>query len=248
VKRFLTSLSVIGLAIAALTTTSFAADLAGTKCTKLGATKTLSGKKFTCIKLGKNLYWSNGVKVSTANYRVGDLGPAGGIIFYAESSVQPWGKYLEVAPNGWYEGMPDPKTSWCDLTEREILKTLDASGLPSQTGNEIGKGKANTRLMSNLCESGAANLATEYRGGGKSDWFLPSLAELNQLCKFARGQKQGIGTCQPSGNLSPGFSNYYWSSSEVDEKYAWDRFFNIGNSNMSTKDFEGNAVRPIRAF
>jgi hypothetical protein len=31
---------------------SFAADIAGTKCKKSGLTKTVSGKKYTCIKLG----------------------------------------------------------------------------------------------------------------------------------------------------------------------------------------------------
>ncbi len=42
---------------------SFAADIAGTNCSKSGLTKTVSGKKYTCIKLGKSLYWNNGVKV-----------------------------------------------------------------------------------------------------------------------------------------------------------------------------------------
>ncbi len=247
-KRFLAALAAMGLAIALSTSTSFAAELAGTKCTKVGLTKSVSGKKFTCIKLGKNLYWNNGVKISTVKYRVGDLGPAGGTIFYAESSVKPWGQYLEVAPNGWYGGMPDPKTSWCDLLDREILKATGTLDAPSVTGREIGKGKGNTQVMSNLCKYGAANLAAEYRGGGKSDWFLPSQEELNQLCKFARGQNQGIGNCKPLGSLNSGFYNYYWSSSEVDAKYAWDRFFNIGNSNLSTKDWDGNAVRPIRSF
>ena len=247
-RRFVITLAVMVLAMSSLITTSFAAQLAGTKCKKVGITKTLDGKKFTCIKLGKNLFWNNGTKISIVNYRVGDLGPAGGTIFYVESSVKPWGQYLEVAPNGWFEGMQDPKTTWCDLSDRMVLKATGSSEEASLTGNEIGKGKGNTRIMSNICKNGAANLASEYRGGGKSDWFLPSLEELNQLCKFARGQKQGIGNCKPLGSLSPGFFNHYWSSSEVDEKYAWDRFFNIGNSNMSTKEFDGNAVRPIRSF
>lgn len=247
-KRIVTILAAIGLVMTTSTSSSFPAELAGTKCAKVGLTKTLSGKKFTCIKLGRNLYWNNGAKISNVKYRVGDLGPAGGIIFYVESSVKPWGQYLEVAPNGWYGGMPDPKSSWCDLIDREILKATGTSDAPSVTGREIGKGKGNTQVMSNLCKYGAANLATEYQGGGKSDWFLPSQEELNQLCKFARGQNQGIGNCKPSGSLNSGFYNYYWSSTEVDAKYAWDRFFNIGNSNLSHKDWDGNAVRPIRSF
>jgi len=36
---------------------------AGAKCTKLKSTQIVSGKKFTCIKSGKNLIWDKGVKV-----------------------------------------------------------------------------------------------------------------------------------------------------------------------------------------
>ena len=38
----------------------FAAVKAGSTCTKLGLTSTVSGKKFTCIKSGKKLIWDNG--------------------------------------------------------------------------------------------------------------------------------------------------------------------------------------------
>lgn len=41
-----------------------AASIAGSKCTKVGATKTISGKKYTCIKSGKNLIWNKGIAVS----------------------------------------------------------------------------------------------------------------------------------------------------------------------------------------
>ena len=42
---------------------SFAAVKAGAKCTKVGASATASGKKFTCIKSGKKLVWNKGVAV-----------------------------------------------------------------------------------------------------------------------------------------------------------------------------------------
>jgi len=35
----------------------------GTKCSKAGLIQLYSGKNYSCIKLGKKLYWSNGVKV-----------------------------------------------------------------------------------------------------------------------------------------------------------------------------------------
>jgi hypothetical protein len=42
---------------------SFAAVKAGAKCTKVGASATASGKKFTCIKSGKKLVWNKGVAI-----------------------------------------------------------------------------------------------------------------------------------------------------------------------------------------
>ena len=39
---------------------------AGAKCTKAGSTATASGKKFTCIKSGKNLVWNKGVAIKAA--------------------------------------------------------------------------------------------------------------------------------------------------------------------------------------
>ena len=35
----------------------------GAKCTKAGATSTVAGKKYTCIKSGKSLIWNKGVTV-----------------------------------------------------------------------------------------------------------------------------------------------------------------------------------------
>jgi len=46
---------------------SFAATpKAGQKCSKLGATQTYSGKKFTCVKSGSKLTWNKGVAISKA--------------------------------------------------------------------------------------------------------------------------------------------------------------------------------------
>ena len=41
-----------------------AAVKAGTSCSKLGATSTYAGKKYTCVKSGKKLVWNKGVTVS----------------------------------------------------------------------------------------------------------------------------------------------------------------------------------------
>ena len=43
---------------------SNAATISGTTCSKAGITKTVAGKKYTCIKSGKKLVWDKGVAVT----------------------------------------------------------------------------------------------------------------------------------------------------------------------------------------
>jgi len=42
---------------------AYAVAIAGSKCSKLNATTTISGKKYTCIKSGGKLVWNKGVLV-----------------------------------------------------------------------------------------------------------------------------------------------------------------------------------------
>jgi hypothetical protein len=81
--------------------------------------------------------------------------------------------------------------------------------------------------------------------------------ELNELCKYARGQTTGVLTvaCTSGGTLKTGtaddlggfVANYYWSSSELSAGSAWDQDFSGGGQTNYNK---GNAlyVRPVRAF
>lgn len=44
-----------------------AAVTPGSKCSKAGVKQTYKGKVYTCIKLGKSLYWNNGVKIPVSS-------------------------------------------------------------------------------------------------------------------------------------------------------------------------------------
>jgi hypothetical protein len=55
----------IGINLLFVGTQATAAVKAGATCTKLGATSTSAGKKYTCIKSGKKLAWNKGVAVVT---------------------------------------------------------------------------------------------------------------------------------------------------------------------------------------
>jgi hypothetical protein len=191
---------------------------------------------------------------------IGNKGPGGGIVFYVAPTPQSWGQYLEVAPVTWNHTYTDPEATWCGLEFNSLVSTVKDPELKKLIGTEIGKGRGNTQLMTAFCKSGAANLATAYRGGGKSDWFLPSKDELNQLCRYASGQTQitavcdSTGTLEAGGTLKAGFAGTYWSSSETDENVfansAWTQYSGNGGQGGLLKLGEGWPiyVRPIRAF
>lgn len=100
---------------------------------------------------------------------------------------------------GWADGTGDPSRLWCDKDKPGYDRML-------KTGTAIGTGAANTKLIIRSCgKKTAAGAAAAYRGGGLSDWFLPSKGELNQV--FLHRKKVG------------GFSGEesFWSSSQAAE-------------------------------
>jgi hypothetical protein len=166
---------------------------------------------------------------------IGDTGPGGGKVFYLQTATAaaPW-RYLEAAPNTWSGGIADPQMKWCSNTSNFIpnLSTGDTTTVQSATA--IGAGYANTQKMLRGCTFGAAIMATSYNGGGKSDWFLPSKDELNQL--FSQSAIVG------------GFLAYfYWSSSEFGANLAFLQLFTNGGQFIFNKDYS-LCIRPVRAF
>jgi len=165
--------------------------------------------------------------IPTAKCPLGSNGPGGGIIFYDAGKQMSWGRYLEVAPAGWSKAPADPSTTWCG-SYPEVSPSFESQfldpAIQKTMGSQIGKGRANTLFMSANCVTtfeGAATLSLQYNGGGKTDWFLPSSEELNELCKFAQSQPSGSPStpCGNSGKLRPGLilkaSTWYLSSTEV---------------------------------
>jgi hypothetical protein len=86
--------------------------------------------------------------------------------------------------------------------------------------------------------------------GGHDDWFMPSIDELNELCKYARDTHQAAGSatvCQ-GGTLRSGFNtDYYWTTFEYGTNGA-----NVQNFDTGTQGggWKGNtfSIRPIRVF
>ncbi len=106
------------------------------------------------------------------------------------------------------------------------------------TGTAIGTGLSNTnKIIVSQGEpaiSYAAGLARAYKGGGYTDWYLPSKDELEKL-SYTR-------------EIIGGFVNYYyWSSSEFDLRKAWYQTFFSGRQYTTVKG-EPAIVRAIRSF
>ena len=64
-KRRLIALLVASIFLIQMNDISNAAVKAGSACPKLNSTSTSGGYKYTCIKSGKKLIWSKGVKIPT---------------------------------------------------------------------------------------------------------------------------------------------------------------------------------------
>ena len=91
------------------------------------------------------------------------------------------------------------------------------TGIPGADGTAIGTGNQNTiDIMAECPDAGiAARLCGDLTEGGYSDWYLPSKDELNTLYI----NREAIG----------GFSSLdYWSSTELNDGFAWKQEFNRG--------------------
>ena len=155
-------------------------------------------------------------------YKIGDKGPAGGCIFYDKGSVSDGWRYLEAAPAD-----ASASAEWGCMG-----KATGASG------TAVGTGKSNTLVILKSCTQAgtAAKLSANYRGGGKNDWFLPSLEEIILIANNLYNTPYKLNT-----------SRDYWTSSEGDAGKAVFYSGGMGINGPTVKNMK-YAVRAIRAF
>jgi len=210
-----------------------------------------------------------------------DTGPGGGIVFYYSataftstgSTCNTNCHYLEAAPSDQSSGIVWATTDeMCWNSESNNNNCQEFSiyspyDLPNQidsrtAATDIGKGMSNTNKTHMLitgtgqapASSYAAGIAWAYINNSKTDWFLPSKDELNELCKYAKNTGQAVGggiECAGGSRAElRGFSAAnYWSSSEMIDNFdsAWYQNFSIGYQSDGMK-VNAMYVRPIRAF
>jgi hypothetical protein len=198
----------------------------------------VAGLTIWCINCGEygelNVYngvaWKNMLGSSTSSVPSISIGQNyyGGKIAYILVSGDPG--YDANTPHGLVAATADQSTGI-----RWYNGSFTTTGV---TGTAIGTGLANTNAIITsqgaTATSYAAGLARAYRGGGYTDWYLPSKDELNKLYL----NRIAIGSFA---------NNFYWSSSEVDNLYAWFQYFGNGVQGDGDKDFSFY-VRAIRAF
>ena len=157
-------------------------------------------------------------------YKIGDTGPAGGIVFFDKGSVSDGWRYLEAAPAG------------TEFTAEWGEGGMNVAG----TGTGIGSGSRNTRLIVAAFKTSesAGRLCANLNVNGHKDWFLPSIDELDLMYKNLK--QKGLG----------GFKDgFYWSSSQDAGNYyhALTKLFSDGKQYIGYKDY-GNNVRAARTF
>ena len=183
----------------------------------------------------------------SVSYRVGDIGPGGGLVFYIDGSS---GLRYEMAPKTWGVNETTP-IAWCSDTGHSVA-----------TNTAVGTGGANTSAMLTnaspfvACTSTAANAVRAYAGGGLTDWFLPSKDELNAMCNYSRSPSSpalpsvGCSGAQ-NGTFAGGaygfVSDYYWSSSQSNAYYSWGQSLGDGGQVVGPK-YYSLRFRPVRAF
>lgn len=170
----------------------------------------------------------------------GDVGLGGGTVFYTSGTGDT--QYMEVAPLTWNDNTQELAYKWCH------------TNLGVATGTGIGTGKTNTSAIAATCTGGAAEAISNKNAaggvGGKTDWFLPSKDELNQLCRFVRQQAENATVCDSSGVRRTGFVGAsYWSSSQLQADKAWYQRLNDGvqyanDGGKMTQIY----FRPVRSF
>jgi hypothetical protein len=183
------------------------------------------------------------LRVLAIVYSIGQTGPGGGRIFYADYvtgftcfwDLSRTCNYLESAPTA-------GASAWVDATYLWSGNTVNA--VAGATNDGIGYGFKNTVAIVDQAGGGsdagkAGTVSRAYRGPNNlNDWFLPSKDELNQLYLQRASEVFDL-------------SNYYWSSSQDagEAAKAWGQLWGIapGTQGTITKAAPARFVRPIRA-
>jgi hypothetical protein len=156
----------------------------------------------------------------------------GGVIFHLWKDAQ-----------GLEHGLIVDKT---DLSTSQVWSNIDQTLIgPSAQSPWDGLSNSNAIVGQAGHSSSAAALCLNSTNGGQSDWYLPSIQELNMLWNnyytVARSLTQISGATQLQLAV-------YWSSSEYANFSAWSFSFYTGSAYGTSLKTNASYVRAVRAF
>ena len=215
----------------------------------------------------------------TPFYPIGSTGPGGGFVYYANDagfscgatftdSGSPTGglcHYLEVAQWTW-NGSQTKKQWAVTAFQNTDVSTITNEGSAYNNALAVGLGYKNSIAI--VTQNGvynassndyAAGAARAYSGGSKSDWYLPTLTELNLLCQWDRGIASSVTTACNGGSTDSatygaGFAailqdECYFTSSENSAATVWCQSMDgVPTHQSSVQKLSRVYVRPVRAF
>ena len=158
-------------------------------------------------------------RMSRITLEIGDT-YQGGIVFYLDG-------------NGGLIAAPADETASIWGCAGSIISGAD--------GTAIGTGAQNTIDINAGCTVSdiATDIIAEKSLSGYTDWFLPSINELDAMHDNLHAA--GLGGFDT-------FNSYYWSSTEYNDQHAWIQNFATGAKYINVSKGNSRSVRAIRAF
>jgi hypothetical protein len=123
-----------------------------------------------------------------------------------------------------------------------IVWSNDTSTQIGAAAENLSNGSGNTIAIIGQAGSGncAALICQNYTGGGYTDWYLPSIWEIQQCYNAAMIVNTTIGNAN-------GFGYQYWSSTENGNDVAFAFSFGVGNAGPNPK-YDSYPVRAVRRY
>ena len=118
-------------------------------------------------------------------FDIGDTGPGGGTIVYRDSGSFPRKSYFVKGDDGASYLFVDRTCYYLEAAKIVLFNTYRWASIGKEsesiaTNTPLGYGIQNTyRIIENDPYAPAAKFCTDFRGGNKTDWFLPNATEFN---------------------------------------------------------------------
>ena len=169
--------------------------------------------------------------ITETEHYVGEL-HGGGVVFWVDHTGQ-HGLIVSMVDFG---GPP-----WSNITSTAIGTTNLWDGA-NNTIAIIGQ-SGHTSSAAQLCDD---YTNADYGTGTYSDWYLPSITELNHVWNNLYEVQKAL-TIDGNASSTTLIISQYWSSSEGNAYLAWGYNFALGYQDLYVKE-GGGFVRAVRAF